>query len=86
MGKPMRVCRVTMESCRGALRGGFRSMHACLEAYQLCIDDAARNRLIWVENSPLAEGLRRDISLVHKAITRLHGEDATDVVAHVRAA
>ena len=72
MGKLTLVHKVTMQSCGKAPHGRIRATHACIETYQPCIDDAARNRLIQVGNSPLAEGLKGDISLVHKDIARLH--------------
>ena len=70
----MLVRRVTMQSCGEAPHGRIRATHACIEAYRLCIDYAARNRLIQVGNSPLAAALQRDMSLVHKDSAGLDGE------------
>ena len=40
----------------------------------MCSDNAAPNRLIRVGNSPLADRLYRDMSLVQKDIARLQSE------------
>ena len=65
-----------MHPCREAGHVCTRAVHTCTETYQLCKDNAGRNRLIRLGNSPLAEGLQKDISLVYKDIARLHRDIA----------